>query len=92
MFIQFTTQATDDVVIPDEAGKSTWTLSFGTLKAAQVMGDGQALRDGGRAVILFDLGADAVAGLKKALIVLHNYKTSEVSETSEALTKKEKLL
>ncbi|MBI3163290.1 MAG: bifunctional transaldolase/phosoglucose isomerase [Chloroflexi bacterium] len=65
LFIQFTSQYTDDVVIPDEAGKSAWTLSFGALKTAQALGDAQALRDGGRAVIHFDLGADAVAGLKK---------------------------
>lgn len=64
LFIQFTSQYTDDVVIPDEAGKSAWTLSFGALKTAQALGDAQALRDGRRAIIHFDLGADAVAGLK----------------------------
>lgn len=67
MFIQFTSKGVDDVVIPDEAGKPAWTLSFGTLKAAQVMGDGKALRDGGRQVILFDLGTDALTGLKSLL-------------------------
>jgi len=65
LFIQFASEARDNVVIPDEAGKSAWTLTFGTLKAAQVLGDAQALRNGGRAVIYFDLGADALAGLKK---------------------------
>jgi len=64
LFIQVTSQAADDVVIPDEAGKPAWTLSFGALKTAQALGDAQALRDGGRAVIHFDLGADALAGLK----------------------------
>lgn len=64
LFIQLTTQAVDDVTIPDEAGKSAWMLTFGTLKAAQVMGDGQALRDERRKVIHFDLGADALAELK----------------------------
>lgn len=65
LFIQFTTQATDDVVIPDEAGKSAWTLSFGALKTAQALGDAQALRDGRRAVINFNLGTDVLSGLKK---------------------------
>jgi hypothetical protein len=64
MFIQFTSNGIDDVVIPDEAGKSAWTLSFGALKTAQALGDAQALRDGKRAVIHFDLSADALAGLK----------------------------
>ncbi len=65
LFIQFASQARDNVVIPDEAGKPAWTLTFGTLKAAQALGDAQALRDGGRAVIHFNLGVDALAGLKK---------------------------
>lgn len=65
LFIQFTSQYTDDVVIPDEAGKDAWTLTFGALKTAQALGDAQALHDGGRAVIHFDLGPDAVAGLKR---------------------------
>lgn len=65
LFIQFTTGSTDDLVIPDKAGKSAWTLSFGALKTAQALGDAQALRDGRRAVIHFDPGADALAGLKK---------------------------
>jgi transaldolase/glucose-6-phosphate isomerase len=65
LFIQFSTSASDDVIIPDEAGKSAWKLTFGALKAAQALGDAQALRDAGRAVIHFHLGADALAGLKK---------------------------
>jgi len=65
LFIQFSTRAHDDVVIPDEAGEPAWKLTFGALKAAQTLGDAQALRDAGRVVIHFDLGADALAGLKK---------------------------
>lgn len=64
LFIQFSTQPVDDVTIPDEAGKPNWTLTFGKLKTAQALGDAQALRDAGRKVIHFDLGADALAGLK----------------------------
>jgi transaldolase/glucose-6-phosphate isomerase len=65
LFIQFTSQTAEDAVIPDEAGKPAWKLTFGTLKSAQVLGDAQALRDAGRAVILFDLGTDGLTGLEK---------------------------
>jgi glucose-6-phosphate isomerase len=64
LFIQLTSQSTDDVVIPDEAGRPSWTLTFGKLKTAQALGDAQALRDECRKVIHFDLGADSLAGLK----------------------------
>ncbi len=64
LFIQLTTQAADDVTIPDKAGESAWTLTFGKLKTAQALGDAQSLRDERRKVIHFDLGADALAGLK----------------------------
>ncbi|MCI0551194.1 MAG: bifunctional transaldolase/phosoglucose isomerase [Anaerolineae bacterium] len=64
LFIQITSQAVDDGVIPDEAGKSAWTLTFGALKTAQALGDAQALRDGCRKVIHFDLGTDSLSGLK----------------------------
>jgi transaldolase/glucose-6-phosphate isomerase len=64
LFIQLTTRPVDDAVIPDEAGKPAWTLTFGTLKSAQALGDGQALRDECRKVIHFDLGTDSLAGLK----------------------------
>lgn len=64
LFIQLTTQAVDDVTIPDEAGKSAWTLTFGKLKTAQALGDAQALRDERRKLIHVDLGADSLAGLK----------------------------
>jgi transaldolase/glucose-6-phosphate isomerase len=65
LFIQFISQTADDIVIPDEAGKPAWTLTFGTLKSAQALGDAQALRDGGRTVIRFDLRTDVLSGLKK---------------------------
>ena len=57
LFIQLTSQAVENVVIPDEAGQPDWTITFNTLKSAQVLGDQQALLEAGRKVILFDLGA-----------------------------------
>jgi len=40
-------------------------MTFGILKAAQAMGDRQALVDRGRKVIRFHLGGDVLGGLKK---------------------------
>jgi hypothetical protein len=64
LFIQFTSDAAQDVPIPDEAGAPDSSMSFGVLKMAQALGDAQALLDAGRRVIRFDLGSDVVAGIK----------------------------
>jgi hypothetical protein len=64
LFIQFTADDPVDAPIPDEAGAPDSAMSFGVLKMAQVLGDKQALLDGGRRVIRFHLGEDVVAGLK----------------------------
>ncbi len=65
LFIQFTADDPRDVPIPDEAGSSDSTMTFGVLKAAQALGDRQALLDAGRRVISFHLGNDVVGGLKR---------------------------
>ncbi len=67
LFVQFTSQSDEDVAIPDEAGASATSISFGTLKQAQMLGDRQALLDGGRRVITIDLGSD-VAGALGSLV------------------------
>jgi hypothetical protein len=54
-----------DAAIPDEAGKPDSTISFGTLKMAQALGDRQALLDARRRVIRFDLGPDIPGGIKR---------------------------
>jgi transaldolase/glucose-6-phosphate isomerase len=64
LFIQFTADDPNDIPIPDKAGSSDSSLTFGTLKTAQAHGDRQALLDAGRHVIRFHLGRDAVRGLK----------------------------
>jgi hypothetical protein len=64
LFIQFTADIERDAPIPDEAGKPDSSMTFGVLKMAQALGDGQALREAGRRVIRFDLGTDAVGGLR----------------------------
>ncbi len=64
MFLQLTADDPRDVPIPDEMGQPGSYLSFGVLKAAQALGDRQALRNAGRPVIRFHLGGDIAAGMK----------------------------
>jgi transaldolase/glucose-6-phosphate isomerase len=64
LFIQFTSDTPDDAEIPDKAGASASSITFGVLKMAQAMGDRQALLDNGRQVIRFHLGTDVVGGLQ----------------------------
>jgi len=65
LFIQLTSDATQNVPIPDEAGQPSAAMTFGVLKNAQALGDAQALRNAGRRVIRFDLGTDVVGGLNR---------------------------
>jgi transaldolase/glucose-6-phosphate isomerase len=65
LFIQFTAANKRDAPIPDEAGSSDSSITFGVLKAAQALGDYQALLDAGRRVIRFHLGEDVIGGLKQ---------------------------
>ncbi|MCJ7694498.1 MAG: hypothetical protein MUO40_03645, partial [Anaerolineaceae bacterium] len=57
LFIQITANMPEDMVIPDEAGKYDGSMTFGTLKTAQVLGDFQALLDAKRIVLRIDLGS-----------------------------------
>ena len=70
LFIQFTADDARDAPIPDEAGSPASTITFGVLKAAQALGDRQALLDAGRRVVRFHLGTDVVGGLKRLLRAL----------------------
>ena len=65
LFIQFTADMPRDADIPDEAGSSNSTISFGTLKMAQALGDRQALLDGGRRVLRVGLGAEPAQVLRQ---------------------------
>jgi len=64
LFIQFTADDARDAPIPDEAGSPASSITFGVLKAAQALGDYQALLEAGRRVIRFHLGNDVLGGLK----------------------------
>jgi len=68
IFLQFVTPSpADDSPIPDAAGSSDSTLSFGVLKTAQAMGDAAALRAAGRRVASFSAPADLAAALRSIL-------------------------
>ncbi len=65
LFIQFTADVPRDAAIPDEAGASVSSISFGVLEMAQALGDQQALLDAGRRVIRFHLGTDIAGELDR---------------------------
>ncbi|NIR47700.1 hypothetical protein GWO43_04510 [candidate division KSB1 bacterium] len=65
LFIQITSEASEDAPIPDKAGADTSSMSFDVLKMAQALGDRQALLDAGRNVIRFHLGTDVIRGLQQ---------------------------
>lgn len=64
VFIQLTADDHEDVPIPDEMDQPGSYVTFGVLKAAQALGDRQALLRAGRPVIRFHLGGDIAGGLK----------------------------
>ena len=70
LFIQFTADDAQDAPIPDEAGSPASSITFGVLKAAQALGDRQALLNAGRRVIRFHLGTDVVVNLNQLTEVL----------------------
>jgi glucose-6-phosphate isomerase len=63
LFIQFTADMPEDIPIPDNPGEDKSSVTFGILKNSQALGDRQALLDGGRKVIRFDLGKNIIEGL-----------------------------
>jgi transaldolase/glucose-6-phosphate isomerase len=60
LFVQLVSSDARDVAIPDKAGAVESSITFGVLKAAQALGDWQALREAGRKVIRFHLSSQAV--------------------------------
>jgi len=63
LFIQITADDQLDLDIPDDAGKPDSSMTFGILKSAQALGDGQALSDAKRRMIRFHLNDDIAEGL-----------------------------
>lgn len=69
LFIQITCDDFDDIPIPDDAGSPASTLSFGKLKLAQALGDGEALREAGRRLLRIHV-ANQTEGLAKVVSML----------------------
>ncbi len=65
IFVQITDESVQDVPIPDEAGETSSSVSFGILEEAQALGDQKALLDAGRRVIRFHLGTDVIGNLTR---------------------------
>jgi transaldolase/glucose-6-phosphate isomerase len=64
LFLQLTVDDPYDIPIPEKAGLSDASLTFGVLKKAQAMGDQQALMNAGRKVLRFHLGEDVLSELQ----------------------------
>ncbi|MCP4359272.1 MAG: bifunctional transaldolase/phosoglucose isomerase [Chloroflexi bacterium] len=65
LFIQLVSEPLHDLPIPDTAGLNKTSLTFGALEKAQAIGDAHALQDARRRLILFNLGTEAVSGLRQ---------------------------
>jgi glucose-6-phosphate isomerase len=70
LFIQLTADDPRDAPIPDELGGAASALSFGVLKAAQALGDRQALLDAGRRVLRLHLHGDVSGGIDRLMQTL----------------------
>ncbi len=67
LFLQITADDSEDAPIPDKAGESPSSLTFGTLKAAQALGDRRALLEAGRRVLRIHLKNDIIRRLRGLL-------------------------
>ncbi|MCJ7550007.1 MAG: glucose-6-phosphate isomerase, partial [Anaerolineae bacterium] len=67
LFIQFTSDAPEDAVIPDAAGEAGGAMSFGVLNRAQALGEQQALLNNNRREIHFHLSGDVAAGIRSLI-------------------------
>ena len=65
LFIQLTADDRQDAFIPDKAGATLSSMTFGVLKSAQALGDLKALLNAWRRVIGLHLGTDAIAGIER---------------------------
>lgn len=71
-FLQLVSSHEPDVPIPAEAGQDGSVISFGVLKAAQALGDYQALVKKGRKVVRFQLPGDYLVGLSRLTRAIEN--------------------
>ena len=62
--IQLVSTNKEDIAIPDEAGDSKSTISFGNLQSAQALGDAQALQGANRRVIRIQIDGNPPAAIR----------------------------
>ena len=60
LFIQITCENRRDLPIPDGPGSESSSITFGTLKSAQALGDRNALREKGRKVLRLHLSGQDI--------------------------------
>jgi transaldolase/glucose-6-phosphate isomerase len=84
LFVQFTsdTEAQHELPIPDEAGDSKSSISFGVLEMAEALGDRKTLEERGRSVISIDLGNNS--NVESALEYLRNSISSEAIQATHS--------
>lgn len=63
IFLQIVSEPREDIPIPDNAGASESSLSFGTLIKSQYLGDRTALLEANRKVLSINIGANTTTGL-----------------------------
>jgi len=66
-FIQFISDDSSDVLIPDDAGMDESSISFRTLIKAQALGDRHALITNNRNVLTVDFGVNIITNLEKLI-------------------------
>lgn len=71
LFIQITSDSSEDAAIPDKPGEDASSMTFGVLALAQALGDRQALLDTNRKVIRFHLSQNTVDGIKKLIAAIN---------------------
>jgi glucose-6-phosphate isomerase len=55
LFIQITSETDNEILIPDQPGSNSSSMSFQTLKLSQALGDAAALEEAGRRLIRFQI-------------------------------------
>lgn len=81
LFIQLTSEPSEDLPVPDAPGCPNASLTFGVLSAAQAWGDGAALQAAGRRLLRFHLRGPVMNALRKILsLTQHSFSSSPVAQ------------
>jgi hypothetical protein len=72
LFIQILSEPENDLLIPDNPGENSSTVSFGVLIKAQALGDRKAMLANKRKVLTVDLGKNTMDGLQKLISIIND--------------------